>query len=87
MNCSRVLTVYEFEQSYLQRFSQPFRTYYNGLRAAKKISKTTVIHLYKGTSLIARAALDDIYEDAQVIASANPRARTLRNSMVILEKR
>lgn len=87
MNCSRVLSVYEFEQSFLQRFSQPFKTYYSGLREAKKIGKTTVIHLYKGTSLIARAALDDIYEDRQVIASANPRARSLRNSMIILEKR
>lgn len=87
MNSSRVLNVYEFEQSFLHRYSQQFQTYYQSLREGKKISKTTVIHLYKGTSLIARAALDDIYEDSGVIASANPRARSLRNSMVILEKR
>lgn len=87
MNSSRVLDVYEFEKTFLNRYSQPFQAYYQSLREGKKISKSTVIHLYKGTSLIARAALDDIYEDAQVIASANPRAKSLRNSMVILEKK
>lgn len=87
MNSSRVLSVYEFEKTFLNRYSDKFKTYYQSLREAKKISKTTIIHLYKGTSLIAKAALDDIYEDGNVIASASPRVRSLRNAMVILEKR
>ena len=86
MNSVLLLDVRQFESQYLPKYSEKFKIFYKALREAKKVHKDTKVHVYSGSNMIAKAALDNIFEDDQVIASACPRVRSLRNSFVLLEK-